>query len=353
MERWTASEALGVRLKAQQLIARSVRTPQELVGELAAVQAQDFYGALWAVGQRTGSNAVEVGSAFNTGELIRTHLLRPTWHFVAAEDLRWLLLLTGQRVQRFNGTMYRKLGLEPVHFRRANKVFERELTGGKAMDRTALSTALQRARIDVSEMRLIHLLMDAELTGLLCSGPRNGKQFTYMLLEERVPKAKAMAKEEALLNLARRYFRTRGPATLHDFAWWSGLTVSDGKKAMAALGKEFAEVMIDDRAYRMPREAEPVPLPKHTVRLLPNYDEYAIGFKDRRLIHDPSTVASAPRSTAGSLRHMMVIDGRVAGTWDSPANAGEVLVSPFGALSSPVKKAVNQEIGRYRTFLGL
>lgn len=353
MRRWTATEALGYRLKAQELIACSSRTPEELVGELAAVQAQDYYGALWAVGQRTGNNAMEVGSAFNAGRLIRTHMLRPTWHFVDADDLRWLLLLTGERVQRFNGTMYRKVGLEPAHFRKANKVFERELAGGKALDRITLSTALQRARIDVSDMRLIHLLMDAELTGLLCSGPREGKQFTYMLLEERVPQTRIMDKAEALLELARRYFRTRSPATVHDFAWWSGLTVSDGKKAMAALQKEFLEVMIEGRTYWMPNEAEPLPLPKHTLRLLPNYDEYAIGFKDRRLFYDPSTAASAPTSTTGSLRHLMVIDGRVAGTWDSPANAGEVLVSPYIALSSPVKKAVDREIDRYRTFLGL
>jgi Winged helix DNA-binding domain len=353
MHSWTASEALGYRLKAQHLSVGSARTPQELVGELAAVQAQDYYGALWAVGQRTGNNAMEVASAFNTGTLIRTHLLRPTWHFVAAEDLRWLLLLTGERVQRFNGTMYRKLGLEPSHFRRANRVFERELADGKPLDRAALSAALQRARIDVSDMRLVHLLMDAELTGLLCSGPRRGKQFTYMLLEERVPKAEGLDKEAALFELARRYFRTRCPATVQDFAWWSGLSVSDGKKATAALGKEFVEVSIDDRAYWMPREAEPVQLPKHLVRLLPNYDEYAIGFNDRRLFHDPSTSASAPTSTTGSLRHMMVIDGRVAGTWDSPANAGEVMVSPFSALSSPVNLSVSREIGRYRTFLGL
>ncbi|HEY0976041.1 MAG TPA: winged helix DNA-binding domain-containing protein [Flavobacteriales bacterium] len=333
----------ALRLHTQGLLKPRWNDPVEVVRALGAVQAQDYYGAKWAIGQRCDANDTAVEEAFNAGRIIRTHLLRPTWHFVVPEDLRWLLRLTGERVRKFNGTMYRKLGLEGTHFRKANKVLEKLLVGGKALDRQTISTALQEAKLDVSDFRLVHLLMDAELTGLICSGPRAGKQFTYMLLEERVPGVPERSNDEALIELMRRYFSTRGPATVNDFAWWSGLTVSEAKRGLLLLGKELERHGSNERWVMSGTDA-PKP-PTNAVHLVPNYDEYAIGFKDRSPFHDAS---SASRGRA--LRHILLHNGAVIGTWDTPGGKGLEL-SPFKPLGPAVHKAIAEQERRYRAFL--
>ena len=205
---------------------------------LGAVQAQDYHGAKWALALRTrGVDSAALDRAFDAGAFLRTHVMRPTWHFVAPEDLRWLLALTGPRVHAVNAHPYRAFELDAPLFRRAHALLTRALRGGRSLTRLELATALEAGGIAARGQRLAYIVMHAEIDALVCSGPMRGKQHTYMLLEERVPPAPALARDEALATLARRYFTSHGPATAHDFAWWSGLTVADAREGVALAGR--------------------------------------------------------------------------------------------------------------------
>src|SRR5215204_6450301 len=211
------------RLHNQRLSTPNFKTPQAVVQWLGAVQAQDYAGAKWALAQRmTDATDAALDQAFADGSILRTHLLRPTWHFVTPQDIRWMLTLTAPRVHAVSAYMYRQSGLVKAVFKKSNAILEKALQGGKQLTRTELATALDKAGISADGFRLTYLMMYGELEGLICSGARRGKQFTYALLEERVPSVKTINRVEALAELISRYFATRGPATLADFTMWSG-----------------------------------------------------------------------------------------------------------------------------------
>ncbi|RYD90255.1 MAG: winged helix DNA-binding domain-containing protein, partial [Sphingobacteriales bacterium] len=227
------------RLNAQYLSRPLAADPARLVSALGALQAQDFSMALWAVGLRTGANRTAVLSALNTGDIIRTHILRPTWHLVAAADLRWMLALSGPRVLRVIAPYARQFGLTEADFKKARAVFEKALPG-KALTREALQPLLEKAGVPTTDFRMTQLLMRAELEGQICSGPRSDHRGTYMLLDERVPAAKLPFEgDAAAAELARRYFSTRGPATAADFAWWSGFTQRQAQAALSSIRSEL------------------------------------------------------------------------------------------------------------------
>ncbi len=239
------------RLRNHKLSSPTFQDPANVVRWFGAVQAQDFHGAKWALAlrMRKATNA-SVEEAFNRGEIVRTHLLRPTWHFIAPDDIRWLLQLSGPRVnQRCAGT-YRKYELDAAIFKRTNRAITKALEGGKHRTRTELKAALNRAGAAADDgVRLAHILLRAELDGVVCSGPRRGNQFTYALLDERVPQGKQFGRDEALAELTRRYFTSHGPATLADYVWWSGLTTNDARRGIAMLDRELDEVHIEGTTY--------------------------------------------------------------------------------------------------------
>ena len=242
------------RLINQQLAASAATgcfsTSAALVQWMGCIQAQDFAGGKWAIGSRIkGMTEAAVEKDFNEGRFLRTHVLRPTWHFVAPEDIRWMLKLTAPRLKAFNKNMHRNLEITPAILKRSTAIIEKALAGGKQLTRTELLLRLKKSKINTDDIRFSFLLMDAELDGVICSGPRQGKQFTYALLEERVPPAAAKSREEALTELARRYFSSRGPATLPDFAWWGGITLSDAKKGLEQCRQELAHEEINGQAY--------------------------------------------------------------------------------------------------------
>src|SRR5690242_12008135 len=209
------AELVQLRVCNQRLQSSEFQRPVEVVRWLGAVQAQDFYGAKWALGLRMVEATHEtIEDAFNGGEILRTHVMRPTWHFVAPEDIRWLLALTAPRVNVRCGPNYRKYELDEATLRRSNKILTKALQGGKHLTRAEIKATLNRSGVAADDVvRLAHILLRAELDGVVCSGPRMGKQFTYALLEERVPAAKPLARDEALAKLALTYFRSHGPAT--------------------------------------------------------------------------------------------------------------------------------------------
>jgi len=215
------------RLHNQHITRRTLETPQALVEWLGAVQAQDFAAAKWALGLRLqGVTDDDIEQAFTDGAILRTHVMRPTWHFVSPADIRWLLALTAPHVRAASAYYNRKLELDDAVFRRTNAVLANALQGGKQLTRDELASALQQAGIATDgEQRVTYIMMRAELDGVICSGARRGKQFTYALLAERAQQARTLDRDEALAELTMRYFTSHGPATIQDFVWWSGLTV--------------------------------------------------------------------------------------------------------------------------------
>ena len=251
-------EILSIRLQNQHLLRRSVDDPRAMVGWLGAVQSQDYAGALWGLALRLrGASLQSLQCAFERGEIVRTHVLRPTWHFVAPEDIRWMLALTGQRIRRSMATRERDLGMDASLVSGSIDAIARALEGGRALTRPELGVALSEAGIDWrgDGSLLAHLATAAELAGIVCSGPLKGARHTYAMLDERVPPAAVPGRDEAVIELVRRYFSSHGPATLNDFAWWSGLTVGDARLGLTALGTRFTSQTVDDRTYWFDPEA--------------------------------------------------------------------------------------------------
>ncbi len=238
------------RLTAQQITGTKFKAIKDLVGWMGAMQAQDYAMMKWAVGVRLpGATDQAVEDAISKGEIIRTHLLRPTWHLVSADDIYWMLELTAPNIKASMKSRHKDLRLSESVLAKSNAIIEKTLTGEKHLTRDVLAGEIKKAKIPTDENRLSHLLMWAELSGIVCSGAvQKGKQ-THTLLEERVPKPKSMTKEDALAKLAQKYFTSHGPATLQDFVWWSGLSVGDAKQALDTVKTELASETIDSQTY--------------------------------------------------------------------------------------------------------
>ena len=347
------------RLASSGLVEPRFATPEEVVGWFGAVQSQDVPGASWALGQRLpdGTTIAVIDEALDAGRILRTHTMRPTWHFVLPEDLRWLLALTSPRVQRLVGTYYRKFELDPTTLARMAEVMAGEVEGGRAATKAELKAALERAGLPAHEMRVDFAVMHAEFEGLLVSGPRRGKVHTYALVEERVPAAPSIARDEALAELTRRYFRSHGPAEPRDFAWWSGLTIADAKAGLAALGPEVEQRTIDgiDWFWIPSAIGEPPPaLPSPTVHLLPNFDEYTVSYRNREPIADASLLGDRTLLEVFSW-HIVALDGQLVGGWKRQLGQPEAIVEPdlLVELDAAGRAAFEQAAAAYGRFLGL
>ncbi|MFL5616430.1 MAG: winged helix DNA-binding domain-containing protein [Gemmatimonadaceae bacterium] len=345
------------RLAGQFLTRPGPKRGVDVVRALGAVQAQDYSGAKWGVGQRTrGATDASIERELESGNLLRTHILRPTWHLVAATDIRWMLALTSPRVTAAMAPSNRRLELDRALFRRANAVFAKALARQRSLTRAELAEELARHGIGtVSGQRLGHLMMQAELDGVLCSGPRRGKQFTYALLDERAPAASSLERDEALRELARRYFITRGPATPRDFAWWSGLTVADAKRGIEMNGETLQHATVNDVSYWMRADAERPPPATGTAYLLPNYDEYFIGFRDRQAIGNRLRDTWLVTGGNALIPHVVVVDGQLVGTWKRSVEKGELHVTLRGLtrLTRAESARVRAAAEKLGTFLDL
>jgi len=351
------------RLFNQRLIASTLRHPAEVVHWLGAAQAQDYAGAKWSLGMRLDPNTAAVSDAaveqaFDAGAILRTHVLRPTWHFVVPSDIRWLLALTAPRVHLLNATYYRRVGLDDDLYFRAQEVLIRALADHTYLIRDELRQALDAARIAADvELRLIYILMRAELEGLLCSGPRRGKQFTYALLDERVPPTAPLGRENALAELARRYFTSHGPATAHDLARWASLTLEDVRAGLVANTAHLRSEKVDGQTYWFDpaRPAPPAPNAEEPAAYLFSiYDEYVIGYKEWSAITDAEDAARL-RAMANDLTNVVLVDGRIVGTWKRAIDkrSATVTLRPLRTLNSDEMDAVSAAGRRLGAFLGL
>jgi Winged helix DNA-binding domain len=348
----TRSDIARQRLINQHLSAARFSEPAKVVEWLAAVQAQDYAGAKWSLGLRLrAATDGDIERAFSEGAILRTHLLRPTWHFVTPADIRWMLALSAPRVHQANAYMYRKLGLDNAVFQRSNAALARALQE-KQLIRDELREVLHRAGIPVDgEFRMGYLLMRAELDGIVCSGGRRGNQFTYALLDDRVPPSEPFRRDEALAELTRRYFRSRGPASIHDFAKWSGLTMTDARAGLEAVKGEFEHEVMDGQSHWFTRPGRHLNRSVSTAYLLSIYDEYVSGYKDHSAVIEKDR-GTKLRALGNALTHIMVIDGQLAGTWKRSLSKNTVLIklSAFDQLKRSGTQAVVKAARHYGEF---
>jgi hypothetical protein len=345
------------RLVNQGLVKPALTTAREVVSMLGAAQAQDYAGAKWGIAQRTaGLSDAQIDKEIDDGTIVRTHVLRPTWHFVAAADIGWMLELTAPRVHAANAYWYRWLEVDDAVARRSRAVLTKALREGKHLTRNELGQALTRGKINVAEpIRLACVVMRAELDGLICSGARRGKQFTYTLLEKRVTSPPKLERDAALAELARRYFTTRGPATVDDFSWWSGLTKADAKRGIEAAASQLRHESIDGKSYWSPNVDEAGRISRSLTHLLPNYDEYIVSLKDRTA-YGARLQSSGVKPRASALSgNALVINGQIVGGWRRTLVGRGVVVEPkpLIRLTEAERRAVGVAARKLDRFLGL
>jgi hypothetical protein len=352
----TAKGIARRRLSGQQLITTSFHDPLAVVEWLAAVQAQDYPGSKWGIALRAqGVTDAMIDQALANGSIVRTHVLRPTWHLVAATDIRWMLELTGPRVNAHMAPYDRQLELDAATFRKSNSALTKALRDGEALTRAELRQVLDRANIGaLSTQRLGHLLMRAELDRVICSGPPRGKQQTYALFDERVPASAPFQRDEAMARLARRYFMSRSPASAQDFSWWSGLTVKDARRAIEAIAGELREESFEGRAFWSCDGDEPAPSTAGRVWLVPNYDESFIGYRDRSAMGQRLTDAKVMERNTALAAHIVIADAQVVGGWRrTVAKKGLVIdLTLLTAISAREQKSLAAAARRYGEFAG-
>jgi Protein of unknown function (DUF1006). len=347
------SEIALRRLISQQIDQAAFRAPADLVRYMGIIQAQDYPMSQWAVGLRLSGPArvQDVQEAIDRGDIIRTHVLRPTWHLVSREDVHWMTALSAKRILASFRSRHRELGLSEEVIKKSNRLIEQELSRRGHLLREALVAVLENAGLPNENNRASHLLMCAELDGIICSGAaQNGKQ-TYALLAERVPDRRLLQREEALFTLAERYFVSHGPASIRDFVWWSGLSAKDAREALELVRGKLEEVSVNGETYWF-KDSGPYRIAQR-VHLLPAYDEFIISYVDRSAT---LTDAHAKRTIManGLFRPMVVVDGRVAGTWKrSVKKTGvgmEIIL--FHDLDPAQVAAIEQQGERFGAFLG-
>ncbi|HET7038433.1 MAG TPA: winged helix DNA-binding domain-containing protein [Gemmatimonadales bacterium] len=338
----------------RQLIARPrFDRPESVVSWFGAMQAQDHLAALWAVGVRTpGATEASVAAALAGGRLVRTHLFRGTWQLVTRGDASWMLELVGPRVIASWRPRLRSLELDDRTLGRCAALLTRALEGSDSLTRAELAAALARGGIRAAGNRLAHILGHAELSGVICCDGRRGRQPTWTLLDG-AGRPGPRQRDEALAELARRYVRSRGPATVSDFAWWTGLPAGEARAALELIRHELAWETVGAVTYWVVAEDDRLARSRRAV-LLPAFDEYLVGYRDRSAVL-PAEHAGQVNAGGGMLSPAVVVSGRVVGTWQRQIKRGrvEVALRPFRPLPPPALRAVSAAAARYGAFLGV
>ena len=334
------------RLYNQQIPVTKFNSVKELVGWMGAVQAQDFEMSKWALGVRLpGSTVKEIEDAISSGEIIRTHILRPTWHYVLPEDLKWMRALHTSKAKASLSARDRSLGISLPIISKSKKIIERALSKGEHLTGDELAKELEKNKIDTGDYRAWHLFYKAELDGIICSGRiKNGKP-TFALLDERVPSQNKTERIEALALLAKKYFTSHGPATISDFAWWSGLNNTDAKRALESVKSEFYSAVIDEQTYWFPNSNSISKLNKDKIYLLPAFDELIISYKNRTA-YLPSGKNNKVISNNGIFKPVIVLNGKIAGTWKRTASKNKIIAETN--LFHPLNKI--ERIGIFKAF---
>ena len=355
MARMDEREVVARRMRNTGLLGAPASDWRDVVRGFGAMQAQDYGPAKWSLGQRVRSLADEdLDRALNEGAILRTHALRPTWHFVLPEDIRWVLGITSPRIHVKNSTAYRQLDIDGKLGARSNRLIERALRGGNHLTRKEIQSVLAKGRIETDSRRLGYLTAYAELEGVICSGALSGKRHTYALLEERAPQALELSADDALTELTLRYFTSHGPATIKDFAWWSSLKVSDIKRGLEMVGPEITSVEVGGRTYWYRSGSRKPALTSSVVHLLQAYDEYIVAFSETKGLLNLTGIA---RSLADRTLYLGVVmlDGQVAGHWKRTVAKSAVRfeVALYRPFNGKPKESLEREVEEHGRFLGL
>ncbi len=347
-------DIIQLRLRNQHLLGQGFASPEEVVAHFGAIQCQDFAAAKWSVGLRMRQATDEIiEKAFNEGNILRTHVMRPTWHFVMPEDIRWMLDLTAPRVRKILAPYDKRLEIDAAFLARCKKLVGQALEGRSYLTRAELGQYLGQHGIEARGQRLGHIMAHMELDALVCSGPRRGKQMTYALLEERALKVPVLTREQALARLALKYFASHGPAQLKDFAWWSGLSVKDAVEGLDLAKPELDSESIEGKVYHFRSPDKSGKSKSTAARLLSIYDEYTIAYKDRAALSEGREKdIETLLSMGNALTAVIIINGKLAGTWKRTIKKDslEIKLNPFRKLRVAEEEAIQAEVDRYGKF---
>jgi hypothetical protein len=353
-------DALAWRMASLLLRPGTASPPRDVAGVVewfGAMQAQDMASGLWSLGARLpGSSAACTSATVERREALRTWPMRGTVHLVPSRDAHWMLAVMGERALAGAARRRDVLGLSEQTADRATEVLGAALAGGGRFTRDECRRALTEAGIDCAGQHLYHLLWYASQRGVLCIAPHVGNEQTFVLLDEWVPDPHRPEREEALGIIALRYFRSHGPTTRQDFAGWTGLTAADARRGIAVAGDALTTVRIDGVEMVMTpelRDAGPPPA-VDDLRILPGFDEYLLGFKDRSLMVAPEHLSAIIPGGNGVFQSTVVRSGRVVATWKRTVGRKQtvVRVAPFADLDAAERGRVEEAFGPYGHFVG-
>lgn len=338
----------------QQLSSPRFDDPKNVVGWLGAMQAQNYVMAKWAVGMRLKSgNLQTVERALEQGEILRIHVMRPTWHFVTAEDIRWMVALSAKRIRSVNSWLAEdaKLGITEKHYHQCCRLFEKILEGHKSLTKEEIGEELNRTGIPVGNYGMTRFLMYAETEGLICSGVDKNQKPTYALLEERVPPVSPLSKEEALAKLARHYFQSHSPASLQDFIWWTGLSITEARQAINSIRPELISDRFAPQELFVHESCSATTPSNDNLHLLPSYDEYLLGYKDRSHVILPEHYAKAYNNW-GIFYPVILHRGKIVGNWEKTGKGKGIKIetSFFKPSEKPAAPSIRTAIEKYKNF---
>jgi hypothetical protein len=346
----------ALRLEAQGITHPAASTPEELVTRLGALQAQDYAGALWSIGLRiAGATREDVERAITDRTIVRTWPMRGTLHFVPAMDARWMLELLTPRIIAGAAGRHRQLELDDAAFRRSRTIVARALAREPILTRGALFTALEQEGVSTAGQRGIHIVQRLTMERMLCYGPHAEKQPTFVLFDEWIATSRRLERDEALQVIAERFFHGHGPASLHDFAGWTGLTMADARVALCLAESSLERVRSGDVELWMSATATMPAATSPRAHLLSGFDEFMLGYKDRSAALAPRHAERIVPGGNGMFLSTLVLDGQVCGTWRRTARAKSVTLeaSPFRTLEAAERKAFAAPVERYAHYLGV
>jgi hypothetical protein len=348
------SDIATQRLINQRITGELCTTPEAVVQWMGAIQAQDYQQALWAIGVRMQSATLtDVETAIAEGRMIRTWSMRGTIHFVPAEDAKWMLSLCASRVLAGHGRRLRQLDLTDDTMARCETLFVDALSGGKRLTRPDMLRLVADAGISTEGQRGYHILWHIAHAGIICLGPMEDKQQTFVLLDEWVPRSRDLRRDEALAELVWRYFASHGPATEADFARWSGLTLTDTRLGLDMNDSRLVSAEIEGTTYWM-TDGGTAQAVEESVCLLPGFDEYAIGYQDRSAVLADEHAGKIVPGNNGIFLPMIVVEGQVDGTWKRKLKRQtmDITLHPFAPLRELEAKVLAAASG-YSDFMGL
>lgn len=347
------SKLINARLNAQQIAGTKYESPAHLVDWMGAMQAQDDIMAKWAIGVRlTNITEQDVVDSLDKAHILRTHVLRPTWHYVAPADIRWMLALTTPNIKVSARSRHKQLELTEGLFRKTNRIIEKLLRDGNHLTREEIMLHLEKVKIHTGTERGLHIMFMAELEGIVCSGKTRNKRHTYALLEERVPQAKKLSRDESLAKLAQKYFMSHGPATLQDFVWWSGLPVKNARIALNSIEHTLVNEQIGSRFYWFDDKVFQSKISNRSAHTLPPFDEFLISYKDRSAML-PEIKNKLAISGNGIFKPVIIINGKVAGLWSRTFLKGNAIITIdfFEQRSKSDRQRVITSFKRFGSFL--